>query len=418
MNLLLKNATILENQNPFHNQQVDIEITNGIISKIGKNLTVKEGYEVIEKEDLHVSQGWLDTSVVFGEPGFETTETIENGLKVAAKSGFTSVFLHSNTNPAIDNQAIIQFIKSKAQNSISNLHIVGCLTKNSEGTDLAELFDMKNAGVVAFGDYKKSMTNANLLKIAFQYVDNFDGILFVQPMNKDIKGKGFVNEGIVSTKLGLKGIPAMAEEMEIERNIALLEYTKGKLHIPTITTKKSVELIAKAQAKGLQITCGVSVNNLVLTDEELVDFNSSTKIYPPLRTETDRKALVEGVLNNVISVITSDHCPVNIEHKQLEYDLADYGSIGLESAFGALQTVLPTEVIVEKFTKMKSYFSLENLKISEGNKAEITLFNPNGDWVFAKNDILSFSKNSIMINKKMKGKVFGIINNNNILLND
>ena len=418
MNLLLKNATILENQNPFHNQQVDIEITNGIISKIGKNLTVKEGYEVIEKEDLHVSQGWLDTSVVFGEPGFETTETIENGLKVAAKSGFTSVFLHSNTNPAIDNQAIIQFIKSKAQNSISNLHIVGCLTKNSEGTDLAELFDMKNAGVVAFGDYKKSMTNANLLKIAFQYVDNFDGILFVQPMNKDIKGKGFVNEGIVSTKLGLKGIPAMAEEMEIERNIALLEYTKGKLHIPTITTKKSVELIAKAQAKGLQITCGVSVNNLVLTDEELVDFNSSTKIYPPLRTETDRKALVEGVLNNVISVITSDHCPVNIEHKQLEYDLADYGSIGLESAFGALQTVLPTEVIVEKFTKMKSYFSLENLKISEGNKPEITLFNPNGDWVFAKNDILSFSKNSIMINKKMKGKVFGIINNNNILLND
>ena len=414
MNLLLKNATILENQNPFHKQQVDIEITDGIISKIGKNLAVKDGFEVIEKENLHVSQGWLDTSVVFGEPGFETTETIENGLKVVAKSGFTNVFLHSNTNPAIDNQAVIQFVKSKAQNSVSNLHIVGCLTKNSEGTDLAELFDMKNAGVVAFGDYKKSMTNANLLKIAFQYVDNFDGILFVQPMNKDIKGKGFVNEGVVSTKLGLKGIPAMAEEIEIERNIALLEYTNGKLHIPTITTKNSVDLIAKAQAKGLQITCGVSVNNLVLTDEELVDFNSSTKIYPPLRTETDRKALIEGVLNNVISVITSDHCPVNIEQKQLEYDLADYGSIGLESAFGALQTVLPTEVIVEKFTSKKSYFNIENSSISEGNKAELTLFNPNEEWVFGKENILSFSKNSIMIGKKMKGKVYGIITNNKI----
>lgn len=414
MNLLLKNTTILENQNPFHKQQVDIEITDGIISKIGNNLTVKAGYEVIEKDNLHVSQGWLDTSVVFGEPGFETTETIENGLKVAAKSGFTSVFLHSNTNPAIDNQAILQFVKSKAQSSVSNLHIVGCLTKNSEGTDLAELFDMKNAGVVAFGDYKKSMTNANLLKIAFQYVDNFDGILFVQPMNKDIKGKGFVNEGVVSTKLGLKGIPAMAEEMEIERNIALLEYTNGKLHIPTITTKNSVDLIAKAQAKGLQITCGVSVNNLVLTDEELVDFNSNTKIYPPLRTETDRKALIEGVLNNVISVITSDHCPVNIEQKQLEYDLADYGSIGLESAFGALQTILPTEVIVEKFTSKKSYFNIENSSISEGNKAELTLFNPNEEWVFGKENILSFSKNSIMIGKKMKGKVYGIITNNKI----
>jgi dihydroorotase len=322
--------------------------------------------------------------------------------------------LHSNTNPAIDNQAVIQFVKSKAQNSVSNLHIVGCLTKNSEGTNLAELFDMKNAGVVAFGDYKKSMTNANLLKIAFQYVDNFDGILFVQPMNKDIKGKGFVNEGVVSTKLGLKGIPAMAEEIEIERNIALLEYTNGKLHIPTITTKNSVDLIAKAQAKGLQITCGVSVNNLVLTDEELVDFNSSTKIYPPLRTETDRKALIEGVLNNVISVITSDHCPVNIEQKQLEYDLADYGSIGLESAFGALQTILPTEVIVEKFTSKKSYFNIENSSISEGNKAELTLFNPNEEWVFGKENILSFSKNSIMIGKKMKGKVYGIITNNKI----
>ena len=414
MNLLLKNATLLESQNPFHKQQVDIEITDGIISKIGKNLTIKEGFEVIEKENLHISQGWLDTSVVFGEPGFETTETIENGLKVAAKSGFTSVFLHSNTNPAIDNQAVIQFIKSKAQNSITNLHIVGCLTKNSEGTDLAELFDMKNAGVVAFGDYKKSMTNANLLKIAFQYVDNFNGILFVQPMNKDLKGKGFVNEGEVSTKLGLKGIPAMAEEIEIERNIALLSYTKGKLHIPSITTKKSVELIANAQAQGLEITCGVSVNNLVLTDEELVDFNSNTKIYPPLRTETDRKALIEGVLNNVISVITSDHCPVNIEQKQLEYDLADYGSIGLESAFGALQTVLPTEVIVAKFTAAKSYFNIENNTIAEGNKAELTLFNPNEEWIFSKENILSFSKNSIMLGKKMKGKVYGIISNNKI----
>ncbi|SEQ07839.1 dihydroorotase [Flavobacterium urocaniciphilum] len=414
MNLLLKNTTILEKQNPFHNQQVDIEITDGIISKIGKNLPVQEGFEIIEKENLHVSQGWLDTSVVFGEPGFETTETIENGLKVAAKSGFTSVFLHSNTNPAIDNQAVIQFVKNKALNSVSNLHVVGSLTKNSEGVDLAELFDMKNAGAVAFGDYKKSMTNANLLKIAFQYVENFDGILFIQPMNKEIKGKGFVNEGVVSTKLGLKGIPAMAEEMEIERNIALLEYTNGKLHIPTITTKKSVELIAKAQAKGLQITCGVSVNNLVLNDEELVDFNSNTKIYPPLRTEEDRKALIDGVLNNVISVITSDHCPVNIEQKQLEYDLADYGSIGLESAFGALQTVLPTEVIVDKFTSAKSYFKIESNSILEGNKAEMTLFNPNGNNIFSKENILSFSKNSIMIGKQMKGKVYGSINNNKI----
>lgn len=408
MRLLIKHATLIDKNNAFHNQKIDIEITNGIITAIEKDITPKEDNHVITKENLYVSKGWIDTSVVFGEPGYETTETIENGLKVAAKSGFTDVFVHSNTNPAIDNQSVIHLMQNKAQEKITQLHVVGCMTKNAEGVDLAELFDMKNAGAIAFGDYKKPTPNANLLKIALQYTQDFDATIFAFPMNKDIKGKGFVNEGIVSTKLGMKGIPALAEELDLERNLSLLAYTNGKMHVPMISTKKSVELLKEAKAKGLHITCGVSVNNLVLTDEELTNFNSNTRLMPPLRSETDRQALIEGILDGTIDVITSDHCPVNVENKRLEYDLAEDGSIGLESIFGALQKVLPLEVVVEKLTHHLGL--LKENPIRTGTKAKLTLFNPTTDWTFEPKNITSFSKNAIMLGKKMKGEVYGIIN--------
>ncbi|WP_291274639.1 dihydroorotase family protein [Flavobacterium sp.] len=408
MRLLIKHATLIDKNNAFHNQKIDIEITNGVITAIEKDITPKEDNHVITKENLYVSKGWIDTSVVFGEPGYETTETIENGLKVAAKSGFTDVLVHSNTNPAIDNQSVIHLMQNKAQEKITQLHVVGCMTKNAEGVDLAELFDMKNAGAIAFGDYKKPTPNANLLKIALQYTQDFDATIFAFPMNKDIKGKGFVNEGIVSTKLGMKGIPALAEELDLERNLSLLAYTNGKMHVPMISTKKSVELLKEAKAKGLHITCGVSVNNLVLTDEELTNFNSNTRLMPPLRSETDRQALIEGILDGTIDVITSDHCPVNVENKRLEYDLADDGSIGLESIFGALQKVLPLEVIVEKLTHHLGL--LKENPIRTGTKAKLTLFNPTTDWTFEPKNITSFSKNAIMLGKKMKGEVYGIIN--------
>jgi len=408
MRLLIKHATLIDKNNAFHNQKIDIEITNGVITAIEKDITPKENDHVITKENLYVSRGWIDTSVVFGEPGYETTETIENGLKVAAKSGFTDVFAHSNTNPAIDNQSVIHLMQNKAQEEITQLHIVGCMTKKAEGVDLAELFDMKNAGAIAFGDYKKPTPNANLLKIALQYTQDFDATIFAFPMNKDIKGKGFVNEGIVSTKLGMKGIPALAEELDLERNLSLLAYTNGKMHVPMISTKKSVELLKEAKAKGLHVSCGVSVNNLVLTDEELTNFNSNTRLMPPLRSEIDRQALIEGVLDGTIDVITSDHCPVNVENKRLEYDLADDGSIGLESIFGALQKVLPVEVVIEKLTHHLGL--LKENPIRTGTKAKLTLFNPTTDWTFEPKNITSFSKNAIMLGKKMKGEVYGIIN--------
>jgi len=416
MKIIIREAKIIDSKSPFHNQVVDVKINNGILEKIGINLSPSDDYEEITQSNLHLSQGWFDSSVSFGEPGFEDRETIANGLNVAAKSGFTAVALQPNSAPILDNQSQILFVKQKATGAATDLFPIGALTKNSEGTDLAELYDMKNAGAIAFGDYGKSLTNANLLKIGLQYVQDFDGLVIAFCQDEKIKGSGVVNEGIVSTRLGLKGIPNLAEELIVARNLFLLEYTGGKLHIPTISTAKSVELIRNAKAKGLKVTCSVAVHNLVLTDEKLEGFDSRFKVAPPLRTDKDRIALLSGILDDTIDMITSDHNPMDIEHKKMEFDLAKNGTIGLESAFGALLTVLPLEKIVEKLTSSKAVFSLNQTEIAEGNKANITLFTTDTEWIFAKEHIVSKSKNSAFLGTKMKGKVIGIYNNNKLVL--
>ena len=416
MNLIVRAAKIIDAESPFHNQTVDLHIENGVFKKIGTQLSNTENLTEIHLEHLHVSQGWFDSSVSLGEPGFEDRETIANGLLVAAKSGFTGMALQPNSFPVIDNQSQIQFVKSKGQNTATEIFPIGALTTESLGKDLAELYDMKNAGAVAFGDYNKNTDNPNLLKIALQYVQDFDGLVVAFSQDKDIKGQGVVNEGIVSTRLGLKGIPALAEEIQIARNLFLLEYTGGKLHIPTISTAKSVDLIQIAKAKGLQVTCSVAVHHLVLTDETLEGFDTRYKVSPPLRTDVDRQALIAGVLNGTIDMITSDHNPIDIEHKKMEFDLAKNGTIGLESAFGALLTVLPLETVIEKLHAGKAVFQIENQTIQEGNKANITFFNPDVDWTFTKESILSKSKNSALLGKAMKGKVYGIYNQGKLVL--
>ena len=416
MNLIIREAKIIDSKSPFHNQIVDVIITNGLIEKIGVQLSNSNGYEELKKENLHLSEGWFDSSVSLGEPGFEDRETIANGLAVAAKSGFTAIALQPNSYPIIDNQSQINFVKNKANGFATQLFPIGAFTKESDGKDMAELFDMKNAGAIAFGDYNKNSDNANLLKIGLQYVQDFDGLLLAFCQDSSIKGNGVVNEGIVSTRLGLKGIPNLAEELQLSRNLFLLEYTGGKMHIPTISTAKSVELIKNAKAKGLNVTCSVAVHNLVLTDEKLDGFDTRYKVSPPLRTEADRKALIAGILDNTIDMITSDHNPIDIEHKKMEFDGAKSGTIGLETAFGSLLTVLPLEKVIEKLTSGKSTFSIENTSIKEGAIANLSLFNPNESWVFGKENIVSKSKNSAFLGTEMKGKVYGIYNQGKLVI--
>jgi dihydroorotase len=418
MSTLLKNATIIDATSPYHNQKKDILISDGKLEKIADSIQNKDTYTVIELENLYVSCGWFDTSVSLGEPGFEERETIKHGLQVAAKSGFTSIAVNSNTNPVIDSKSDVEFLISKGFNSATKLYPIAALTKNSDGLEISEMYDMQQSGAIAFGDYNKPIENDNLMKIALLYAQNFDGLVLSFPKNNSIAGDGIANEGINSTKLGLKGNPALAEHIQISRDLFLLEYTGGKLHIPTISTAKSVNLIKEAKKKGLKVTCSVAAHHLVLTDDELHAFDSNFKTNPPLRTKDDVKALQKGVETGVIDIITSDHNPIDIEHKKVEFSEAKDGVIGLESAFGAVNSVLDLADFINCFTtKPKAIFGIENHSIQEGNLADITLFNPDTETIFTSKDILSTSKNSAFINKKLKGKVYGVFANNQLIIN-
>ncbi|MFV9551307.1 dihydroorotase [Algibacter sp. PT7-4] len=416
MNILIKSATIIDSKSEFHNTTQDLLIENGKITKISSNIKNTKSYKEISFENLHVSQGWFDSSVSFGEPGYEERETVQNGLKTAALSGFTTVAVNANTNPVIDSNADITFLNSKANNNAVNLLPIGALTVASKGEDLAELYDMNTAGAVAFYDYKKAISNPNLMKIALQYASNFNGLVCSFPQENRISGNGVMNENITSTKLGLKGTPALAEALQIARDLFLLEYTGGKLHIPTISTATSVSLIKEAKKKKLDITCSVAIHNLYFTDEVLTDFETKYKVLPPLRTQTDITALIDAVKDGTIDMVTTDHTPIDIEEKKIEFDHANYGSIGLESAFGALQNIFTTKKTIDILTKGKARFGIETLPIKVGNKANITLFNPETKYTFTKQDIISRSKNAIFENETLKGKVYGIVSNNQVVI--
>jgi dihydroorotase len=417
MNILIKSATIIDSKSEFHNTTQDLLIENGVITKISRSIKNPENYKEIKLDNLHISQGWFDSSVSFGEPGYEERETIENGLKTAAYSGFTSVAVNSNTNPIIDSNSNITFLNSKANNNAVSLLPIGALTIGSKGEYLAELYDMSTAGAVAFYDYKKPISNPNLMKIALQYASNFDGLVCSFPQENKISGQGVMNENITSTRLGLKGIPALAEELQVARDLFLLEYTGGKLHISTISTATSVALIREAKKKKLNITCSVAIHNLYFTDDVLTDFNTNYKVLPPLRTQSDIDALIEAVKDGTIDMVTTDHNPIDIEEKKIEFDHANYGTIGLESAFGALQKIFTTKKTIDVLTKGKIRFGFEHTPINIGSSANMTLFNPDTKYTFSKKDMVSRSKNSIFENESLKGKAYGIIANNQVVFN-
>lgn len=415
MNVLLKNATIIDPSSKHHLKKRDILIENGVFSKIASSIDATTHMEVVNLKNLHVSQGWFDTSVSFGEPGFEERETLENGIKTAALSGFTGVAINTNTQPVPDNKGTIQFLKSFNKEAAVTLYPNGSLTRGANGEDLAELFDLNKEHVETFYDYKQPIKNPNLLKIALQYVQNFNGKVQSFPLETAIAPKGMVHEEHQSTMLGLKGIPTLAETLQITRDLYILEYTGGSLHIPTISTAQSVKLIKEAKKKGLSVTCSVAITNLILTDEVLHTFDTNYKLMPPLRSEKDRKALIKALKDGTIDYVTSDHNPVDIEHKNIEFDHAQYGSIGLESFFGALLTVVDLETAILLLTK-KWQETLSNTSINEGNSTNITLFNPSTEWVFTKKDVMSSSKNAALLNVSLKGKAYGVYHNHKLVI--
>ena len=417
MSIILKSAKVINAESKYNGTKQDILISEGKIVKIAKSIIDKNA-TIINIKNLHVSNGWFDSSVSFGEPGLEERETIENGSNVASKSGFTGILLNSNTKPVADNQTDISFIKLKSKNSICNIYPLGALTISSKSVEMAELFDMKNSGAVGFYDYKKPILNSNLLKTSLLYSQSFDSVVMSFPMDQSIAKKGIINEGMISVSYGVKGIPNFSEEIQINRDLQILEYTGGKLHIPTISTKNSLDLIKKAKSKGLNVSCSVAIHNLIFNEEKLKDFDTRFKVLPPLRSEKDRLALIKGVKNGEIDLVTSDHCPIDIENKKTDIYNAKFGTIGLESFFGALNSLFTTEETIEILTKGREIFKIETIQFKEGSTANLSLFTVDDEYEFSKENILSKSKNSAFLGFKMQGRPIGIINSNKTCINE
>ena len=418
MNLLIKSATIIDKNSEFHNQTVDILIEKGIILNIGSDLKNSKNFKEIKFNNLHISCGWFDYFVSAGEPGFEERDSIKNTIKVALKSGFTSIGIQPNCFPITDKKSEIEFIKSRSKDSAINVYPFGALSKNSEGKEMAELNEMRSAGALGFGDYKRSIENPNLLKLSLLYSKTLQYPILSFPNNKSLSKDGVMNENKISTYLGLRGIPSISEETQIARDIAILKYTGGNLHIPTISTAESVKLIRKAKKAKLNISCSTTIHNIFFDDQNLEQFDTNFKVFPPLRTSHDIIELIDGLKDGTIDMVTSDHNPINLELKNIEFDNANFGTIGLESFFGALNSIFSLKKSISILTTGKKIFGIKQNRLKIGEYADLTLFNPLGKYIFSHENIHSKSKNSIFINQKLTGKVYGTYVNGKLTLND
>ena len=415
MSILIKSAKIIDASSKFNGKTQDILIINGKIQEINSEINSK-AKKIISFKDLHVSSGWLDTSVCFGEPGLEEREDLSNGAQTASFSGFTDIVLNPETEPYLDTKADISYIKSNSKDFVTKIHPLGCLTKEAKSKKLADLFEMFESGAVGFYDFKRPITNSNLIKIALQYVQNFNGLVISFPYEKSLCPNGQMHEGQISTNYGLKGIPTISEEIMLKRDLKILEYTGGKIHIPCISTQESVKLIREAKKNKLNVTCSVSINNLFFNDDKLKDFDTRFKVLPPIRSEEHRKALIKGLKDGIIDFVTSDHTPIDIDKKKTDFENSLFGSTGLESLYGALNSLFDLNTTIDILTRRKDTFGIEKSSINEGQTACLSLFNPNIEYEFLKENIISKSKNSCFIGSKLKGKALGIISNNSIRL--
>jgi dihydroorotase len=413
MNILIRQAKIIQRDSEFHNKKADILIEAGQISKIGRSIPAKSNYKIIEAEGLCVSAGWIDLQAVSCDPGFEHKEDLDSLVDCAAAGGFTAVCVHNYNQPALHTKAQIEYIMSRTRNSVTEVIPFGTITVDGKSKDLAEMYDMKLAGARAFSDHKHAVSEGGTVLRALQYAENIGSLIITHCNDESIAGKGLVHEGEVAVGLGLRGIPSLAEELMLRRNVSILEYAGGRLHIPTVSSEGSIDIIRNAKADGLKITCGVAVANLLLDESNLTDFDTNYKLDPPLRTVNDALALRRAVKSGLIDVIVSDHLPQDVESKELEFDLADNGMISLQTAFGCALEALGKEnlpAIVKCFTENpRKILGLPNVKIKAGQEANLTLFTAEGKSALSEKNNRSRSRNSPFMDKPLPGKVIGIV---------
>jgi dihydroorotase len=429
MKILLKSVKIVDSSSEFNGQTKDILIENGVIQQIADGIETSAD-QTISDENLHVSAGWIDMRVSPKDPGYESKEDLNTLSSAAMAGGFTEIVTLPNSKPVVQNKEAIAYVKSFALSQLINIYPTGAVTKNCEGKDFTEMLDLHRAGAVAFTDGDHTLWNADILLKTLQYLSPIDALLMNRPEEPSMTIFGQMHEGIESTLLGMKGIPSTAEELMLMRDLKLLEYYLGEnlnptnnscLHFSTISTKNSVNLIRQAKAKGLPISCDIAAHQLAFTDKDLRGFDTNFKVNPPFRSQEDIEALQNGLEDGTIDVIVSDHNPQDVESKNLEFDLADFGIIGLETTFSVANTYsnLSTEKIIEKLTTSpRKLLRLEKISIKEGNPANLSIFDPDQVWIYESKNIQSKSKNSPFIDKKLRGKIKAVINKGKIFINN
>ncbi len=418
MNVLIKQANIISPSSPFNGQIKDILIRDGRIISIDTGIT-SDAAQLIEQDGLCVSIGWMDMFADFGDPGFEQKENIESGTKAAAAGGFTDVMLIPNSQPVVDNKAQVEYIVQKAREFGVGIHPIGSVSKKIEGKDLSEMYDMRQSGAIAFSDGIKPVQNAGLLLKALQYVKNFNGTLIQVPDDTTIGTNGLMNEGIISTQMGLPGKPILAEELMVARDLKLARYADSKIHFTGISSPKSLEYIKRSKETGIQVSCSITPYQAYFCDEDLQGYDTDLKLNPPVRTKADMMAVRKALLDGTIDCVASHHLPQHWDNKTCEFEYAKPGMIALETMFAVLMSCgLPAEDFVQmQSINVRNIFGLPVPEIKENEPACLTLFIPGAEFIFEENMIQSKSKNSPFVGRQLKGRVIGIINNSQIQLN-
>ncbi|MBE7175283.1 MAG: dihydroorotase [Mucilaginibacter polytrichastri] len=417
MNLLIRNAALYDPQSSFHKKTVSVLIQNGIIKQIAENIDVKA--PEADGNGAWLMPGFFDLNINAGEPGLETREDLDSAEKAAAAGGFTGVAVMPNTQPPVHARAEVEYLMKRAQGRLVDFYPLGTISQKREGKDLSEMFDMQRAGAIAFTDGNRPVQDAGLMMRALQYAKGLDALVFSFAEDEAIAGGAQVHEGEVSTMLGMKGIPGMAEELMIARDLYLAEYTGSRIHFSTISTARSVDLIRQAKKRGISVTCDVAAYHLVLNDDSLAGFDSLYKTKPPLRTKSDSKALVAGLRDGTIDAVVSQHTPYEVEHKDVEFQVASYGMTGLQTVFSLVKKAgLNADMILQKLCiGPRQVLGLPVPQIAEGQPANLTLVAPSAEWTFSRENNRSLSVNSPFIGQSLSGKVLLTIHHNQITQN-
>lgn len=406
-------------------EKADLLIDDGIITAIGQELSA-EGAEVLIAEGKLVCPGLIDMHVHLREPGFEAKETIASGTRAAAMGGFTAVACMPNTNPIIDNAALVCSILDRANSeAVVKVHPIAAITKDSKGAELTEMADLKTAGAVALSDDGQPVSDAGVMRRAMQYAQMLDLPVISHSEDKSLAAEGAMHEGYYSTVLGLKGIPAAAEEVMIARDIILAESTNSRLHLAHISTAGSVELVRQAKRRGVKVTCEVTPHHFTLTDADVVGYDTATKVNPPLRTAADVAAIKAGLADGTIDVIATDHAPHTVEEKAVEYQYAPFGLVGLETAVGLVFTELVTPgvlTVAQAIAKLSlapaSVLGVAAGRLAKGEMADITIIDPEAEEAVDPQSFASKGKNSPFIGRVLKGLPIVTIVNGKIVMKD